>query len=106
MSALLAQVEAAGTRPEALARSYEACRALDPDPIAIRHELANLDGDERRSAEHLLRRLVDMNVVLRDAVARAKTATQAEIEKSSMLQARLAHLAGPERSGSAFDAVS
>jgi hypothetical protein len=106
MTALLAQVDGTGTRPEALLRALEACRALAPDPIAIRRAVEGLGGGERPSMERLLRRLIDLNAVTSDAVSRAKAVAQAEIVKTRALQDRLAHLAGPESSGVAFDAVS
>ena len=65
-----------------------------------------LAPDERSSLARLLQRLVDLNAVARDAVSHAKAVTQSEIEKTRVLQDRLRHLAGPERSGLAFDAMS
>ena len=106
MCALLAHVDDRGARPEALARAHEACRALDPDPIAILRATEGLAPDERSSLARLLQRLVDLNAVARDAVSHAKAATESEIEKTRVLQDRLRHLAGLERSGIAFDAIS
>jgi hypothetical protein len=105
MRALLELVESPSARDESLSVALARCLELTPTDVALQARCAAVPKSERESVAVVLRRVVDLNAIVRSSIASALTTTAVLIDRARAARANLDALSAGS-SGATVDCVS
>jgi hypothetical protein len=102
---LLALVDAPFARDEALSRALSRCVELTPQDAALEKRCRAVPESEREAVTVALRRVVDLNAIVRNAITRALATTALLIDCTRTARANLDALS-TGTSGATVDCVT